>query len=290
MTAMPRSTLEQWAVLRAIVREGGFAAAALALNRSQSSVSYAVARLREALGVDLLTLEGRRAVLTPAGEALLAEATPLIDALEQVERRGRGIAGGEPVRVRLLVDVLFPRARLFDALAAFTARHPGIDIHLVQTVRQWPDEDLLARHEVAVLPAPGDQIGDATIVSVELLAVAAPGHPLAKARAPGRQRLRHVLAEIRGAQFESVRPPNQRVWLKNTVEGAADAVRRGLCFGWLPTDLIHEDLATGALVPLTLGAGSRRAIPLNLWKGSSEAAASQAVAALADLIRNGPAV
>lgn len=288
MAAMPRSTLEQWAVLRAIVREGSFAAAAAALNRSQSSVSYAVARLREALGVDLLALDGRRAVLTPAGEALLAEATPLVDALEQVERRGRGIAGGEPVRVRLLVDVLFPRARLFDALAAFTARYPGIDIHLAQTVRQLPDEDLLARHEVAVLLAPGDQVGDATVASVELLAVAAPGHPLAKSRVSGKQQLRHVLAEIRGAQSEAARLPHQRVWLMNTVEGAADAVRRGLCFGWLPTDLIQDDLATGALVPLALGPGSRRAIPLNLCRGSSEAAASQAVADLERLIRRGP--
>ena len=51
---IPRTTLEQWAVLAAVVDEGGFAQAAAALHRSQSAVSYAVARLQEALDVPLL--------------------------------------------------------------------------------------------------------------------------------------------------------------------------------------------------------------------------------------------
>ncbi|VEB42274.1 chromosome replication initiation inhibitor protein [Chromobacterium violaceum] len=44
-----KTTLEQWQVLRAIVEEGGFAQAAEKLHRSQSAVSYAVARLQEQL-------------------------------------------------------------------------------------------------------------------------------------------------------------------------------------------------------------------------------------------------
>ena len=50
----PRTTLEQWRVLQAIVDAGGFAQAAQELHRSQSSVSYAIARLQEQVGVPLL--------------------------------------------------------------------------------------------------------------------------------------------------------------------------------------------------------------------------------------------
>jgi DNA-binding transcriptional LysR family regulator len=58
---IPRSTLEQWQVLQAIVECGGYAQAAEALHRSQSSVSYMVAKLQEQLGVELLEIDGRRA-------------------------------------------------------------------------------------------------------------------------------------------------------------------------------------------------------------------------------------
>jgi len=68
---LAKTSLEQWAVLAAVVDHGGFAQAAAALNRSQSAVSYAVARLQESLGVALLVIEGRKAVLTAHGRALL---------------------------------------------------------------------------------------------------------------------------------------------------------------------------------------------------------------------------
>jgi len=50
---IPQTTLEQWSVLRTVVESGSFARAAEQLNRSQSSVSYAMSRLQERLGVPL---------------------------------------------------------------------------------------------------------------------------------------------------------------------------------------------------------------------------------------------
>lgn len=43
----PRVTLDQWRTLQAVVDHGGFAQAAEALHRSQSSISYTVARMQE---------------------------------------------------------------------------------------------------------------------------------------------------------------------------------------------------------------------------------------------------
>ena len=53
-TTLAKTTLEQWAVLAAVVDQGGFAQAARALHRSQSAVSYAVSRLQESIGLPLL--------------------------------------------------------------------------------------------------------------------------------------------------------------------------------------------------------------------------------------------
>ena len=77
---MHKTTLEQWALLEKVVELGSFAKAADETHRSQSSVSYNLALLQERLGVTLLTPSGRRAVLTPAGELLLGQVKPLLQA------------------------------------------------------------------------------------------------------------------------------------------------------------------------------------------------------------------
>jgi DNA-binding transcriptional LysR family regulator len=49
----PKSTFEQWRIFQA-VDCGGYAQAAEALNKSQSSLNHAVAKLQQSLGVALL--------------------------------------------------------------------------------------------------------------------------------------------------------------------------------------------------------------------------------------------
>src|ERR1700737_3556708 len=99
--ALAKTSLEQWAVLAAVVDHGGFAQAAAALNRSQSAVSYAVARLQEALAVPLLAIEGRKAVLTDHGRVLLKRSRSLLVDLAKIELLGRSLGqGGGPHRGR----------------------------------------------------------------------------------------------------------------------------------------------------------------------------------------------
>lgn len=61
-------TLEALEVLDAIDRKGSFAAAANALYRVPSAISYNVQKLEQDLGVVLFKREGRRSLLTPRVE------------------------------------------------------------------------------------------------------------------------------------------------------------------------------------------------------------------------------
>src|SRR5579862_1984820 len=72
------TTIDQWEVLEAVVQLGSFAAAAAKMNRSQSTISYAISRLQDQFKIPLLKMTGRKAELTEAGKALLADAEPLL--------------------------------------------------------------------------------------------------------------------------------------------------------------------------------------------------------------------
>ena len=70
------TTLDAWEILQTVVQLGGFAPAAEKLNRSQSTISYAIGRLQDQLGVRLFEIHGRKAQLTELGRVLLADAEP----------------------------------------------------------------------------------------------------------------------------------------------------------------------------------------------------------------------
>src|SRR5580698_1100090 len=142
--AIAKTSLEQWAVLAAVVDAGGFAQAALALNRSQSAVSYAVARLQESLGLPLLAIEGRKSVLTPDGHTLLARARPLLKDLDTLEQLARSLKQGWEPELTLVVDAAFPRLPLLGIIAELQTSCPSTQIQLADVVLSGAEDAITA--------------------------------------------------------------------------------------------------------------------------------------------------
>ncbi len=159
---MHKTTLEQWALLEKVVELGSFARAAEETNRSQSSVSYNLALLQERLGVALLAPSGRRAVLTPAGELLLNQVKPLLQAFAYVETHAATLRNGARTRLDLVVDSIFPRQRLFAILRQFQQRYPQTQVRLTEVLENLDDEsaarteaDVMVLTRARILPAAG---------------------------------------------------------------------------------------------------------------------------------------
>src|SRR5258708_33115834 len=112
MPPTPTISLDQWRALVAVVDEGGYAAAAEAIHKSQSAVTYAVQQVEKLLGVKAFRLEGRKAVLTPAGRMLYSPARVLLGEASSLERAApRNSAGGE-AEVTIALGNIFPTRRL----------------------------------------------------------------------------------------------------------------------------------------------------------------------------------
>ena len=139
---VPRVTLDQWRTLQAVIDHGGFAQAAEAMHRSQSSVSYTVARMQEQLGVPLLRIDGRKAVLTEAGEVLLRRSRQLVTQASQLEDLAHHMEQGWEAEVRLVVDAAYPSAKLIQALSEFMPKSRGCRIRLREEVLSGVEEVL----------------------------------------------------------------------------------------------------------------------------------------------------
>lgn len=265
------STLDEWDVVRAVVRLGGYAAAARHLNRSQSTISYTVAKLQEKLGVQLFTLTGRKASLTECGRMLLAQVEPHLTGFEQLEQRARSLASGGESEIRLSVDSLFPSNRLFATLAEFSRQFTHIHFKLRQAALIAPDEEYSTHNaHLCISGVLSREYFVHPIAEVRMIAVARWDHPLHQlsrqvARA---DMLTHTLVNIEGAGTGSTRrqplAAPQRHLAVGTIEAAIDAVRCGFCFGWLPAYQIQQALNSGEIIPLRMPTGCERRVRLNI--------------------------
>src|ERR1700744_5079799 len=123
-------TLDQLRLFLAVVDAGGFSAAARALKRAQSAVSYGVANLERQLSTVLFDRSGRKPTLTHAGEELGAEARAVSAQADRLRARAHGIAQGVEPRLAIAVDHMFPLPALVHALREFRDRYPTVSLTL----------------------------------------------------------------------------------------------------------------------------------------------------------------
>jgi len=183
-------------IFRAVAQEGSVTRAAERLGRAQSNVTTRVQQLEEQLGATLFLREGRRMVLTPAGQTLLDYAARLLALAEEARQ---ALQPGEPAgRLRLGSMESTAATRLPAPLAALHARWP----RLVLELRTGPSRQLVEQvlaHELdcalVAWPPPGldeDAPVERTLVCTESLLLALPAsHP--PVQAPADLRV-HLLA------------------------------------------------------------------------------------------------
>jgi DNA-binding transcriptional LysR family regulator len=285
-----QTTLDEWEILQAVVQLGGFAPAAKQLHRSQSTISYAIARLQDQLGLKLFEIKGRRAQLTELGRVLLADAEPHLAGFHQLEQRAKSLALGGESEVRLSVDSIFPNDRLFAALANFAVRFPHVQPRLRQgTFLNADSEFSMHNVQICITGLVSREFFAKSILVIRMMAVALRDHPLhrMKRELTRADMMQHTLVSIEGTASgtpkHQPRVPAQRVMPVRSIEAAIDAVRSGLCFGWLPIYRMGPELESGELMPLNLPAGVTREVRLQLVRRDLNAGSIE-VNALAEML------
>jgi DNA-binding transcriptional LysR family regulator len=255
-----RLTLDALTVLDAIDRKGSFAAAADELHRVPSAITYAVQKLEEDLGVLLFDRSGHRASLTDAGRELLREGRHLLHAATELESRVRRVATGYEVELRIAVDDILPKERLYPLLQEFYRDACGTRLRLLTEVFGGAWDALVTGRADLVLGAPGEGpagggYSTRPLGTVQWQFMVAPAHPLARAPEPipPEEILKH--RSIAAADSSRNLPPRTSGLLTGqdvlTVPDMRDKIAfqcAGFGVGYLPVHMVRDEVATGRLV------------------------------------------
>lgn len=270
---MLQITLDQWRALLAVVDEGGYAAAAEVLNKSQSAVSYAINKIEVSLGVRVFTLVGRRAVLTPAGEMLYRRARTLIDDANALEKSAAFLSARCEAEITLAVEVIFPQWLLLEALDELGQLFPDTRVEVYETVLTGTVDAVLDKKvDLAITSMVPPGFMGVQLLRSHFVLVAAPHHPLqqlAQAKAltlAGLKNYRQLVVRDSGSERKANKGwlGAEKRWTFSHMSTSIDACVKGYGFAWYPLEKIRHELDSGFLRPLQLLDGAERSSDLHL--------------------------
>jgi LysR family transcriptional regulator, regulator for metE and metH len=182
---MPSPTLEvrHLSLVNEIASTGSVTRAAERLHLTQSALSHQLRDIESRLGIQMFLRLGKRMVLTPPGERVLAAAQRVLAEIGRAEedlklmtQNGKGV-------LRLCTQCNTGYHWLPPLLQSFHRKFPGVDVQIMVNATDRPIDALLeGQIDLAVVTS---EIEDKRLVTSplfedELVAVVPPSHPFAK--------------------------------------------------------------------------------------------------------------
>ncbi|WP_319530436.1 LysR family transcriptional regulator [uncultured Cohaesibacter sp.] len=253
-------------VLLAVLREGGFRAAARRLGVAPSKVSTTISRIEAQLGVPVLRRTTRSLHLTDAGKLLVDRVTPLLSAVDAACLEVANLGGQVQGRLKLNVPGAVMPDILPPLLAEYRLQHPEVEVEimvendLVDVIAAGCDAGIrygsvLEQDMISIPIGPRTQ---------QMALAAAPtyfqehGMPLEPEDLTAHRAIRYRLKDgpllpwtlCREGQFIKVKPNNALILSVNAIDTGLRYTRAGMGIIQTFRNWLDEDFANGRLVPV----------------------------------------
>lgn len=256
----------------AVADVGSLTRAGDQLHLTQSALSHQLRDIESRLGTPLFLRVGKRLVLTPAGERLLASAREVLDRLQRTEHDIRQMGRDAAGVLRITTECYTCYHWLPPLLTQYRRRFPRVDVRIDVDATRRPIETLLAgKIDLALVSSPvrDRRLAVMPVFDDEVIVIAAVTHPFAKKT--------HVKVADMHGQTLFLYPPKEESRVLNEVllpagavparieevqltEAIIEMVRAGLGVSVIARWAVEPIAGSGALVarPLTARGLRRR--------------------------------
>ena len=257
----PAITFDALRVLDAIERRGSFQAAAEALFRVPSALTYTVQKLESELGVSLFDRSRQRAQLTAAGLLLHERGRLLLQDAADLEEAVKQLESGWELTLRIARDTVLPLERLLQNVQAFQQLGKAVTVQITEEVLGGAWDALVAGRCDLTLGASGEVpkglFEYRLLGEVAFVFAVAPGHPLVQHDGPIDAAAIADYPTVIAAdtsitspgRMSGLHPSRQSVRVTN-MAAKIEAQRLGVGVGFVPRHLVADLLARGELVAL----------------------------------------
>jgi LysR family transcriptional regulator for metE and metH len=180
----PKLEVRHLKLLVTVAEEGSVTEAGKRLHLTQSALSHQLRDAEEKLGTALFLRLGRKMVLTPAGERLIACARRVLCELSDTEVQIEGLNGGARGEIRLSTECYTCYHWLPPVLQKFHGKFSKVEVNIVASATSDPAAALLeGKLDVAIISCPprNKSLRATPMFEDELVLVMSPKHRLAVA-------------------------------------------------------------------------------------------------------------
>ncbi|MGF1779466.1 DNA-binding transcriptional activator PunR [Vibrio nomapromontoriensis] len=250
-------------MLDMIARLGSFSAAAEALHKVPSAISYSVRQIEQEIGTPLFRRLPRRVELTPAGEVFIAEARRLLRQMDELTRHTRRAASGWQKRLKLTLDNIVKVDKLSVLIDDFYAEFESAELQINMEVYNGSWEAISEQRAdivigaTSAIPVSGEY-GVRPMGELQWTLVMSPLHPCAQVA---------ELDEEFASQFPAIclddtsrvlpkrhtqHSPRQRRLLLPNWYSAIECLKSGVGIGYMPRHIAEPLIDSGSLVARSL--------------------------------------
>ncbi|MFC5740552.1 LysR family transcriptional regulator [Dyella tabacisoli] len=254
---MSEFTLHDLQCFDAVVRAGGFQAAATVLHRSHPAVFAAVAKLERQLGLSLLDRSGYRVTPTEAGHSFHRRAQSLLRDMADLRTHAAQLAMGEESELRVVIGDLCPLPQTLGLLSRFFAACPGTRLHLHFEAISGPwerlfngDADLILHH----IDKSDPRMEWVDLCKISFVPVVAPGFlpfPISRSIKPEQMRdftqciIRDTARDSAPRSYFIIEGAHQCTVADQLMK--KEIILQGMGWGHMPRFLVEQELREGRL-------------------------------------------
>ena len=220
-------------------------------------MTYGIQKLEAQFGVSLFDRAAYRPALTEAGRALLPRARRIAEETNAFRDTARSLASGLEAELTIVLDSMFPMPAVVEALRAFTAKFPTVPPRIyVQSLGAAAELVLDGTCMIGLLPLIFSDIAllkHFPLLTVDLIPVVAPDHPLAALEGPIDTHVLHRHVQLVLTDRSSLTAGRDygvlsgRTWRLADLGAKQSMLLAGLGWGNMPSHLVQDDIAQGRL-------------------------------------------
>jgi DNA-binding transcriptional LysR family regulator len=248
------------------------------MNKSHTTLIYAMKKLEDQLGVALLKVVGKRAELTKEGKTLLRYANSMLEQAENLEVMSGQLSKGTESEITVTIDHLCDKEILYLALQIFIKRNAVTSVQVIETSLTSTIESVTNQlSDIALINIPITNVPVEAIGLVSKIPVVSKNHPLAilamkepLTMGDFTNETQIVLRDLGSADKEQLQDDMNVGWLKakrritvDTFDVALQAVKNGLGFTRIPL-YMYDKLENNDLVKLQVAGANCYQIPIHI--------------------------
>jgi DNA-binding transcriptional LysR family regulator len=272
-------TLQEVHALESVARLGTLSRAGEELGRGHTGILYSIDQLESTTGLTLLDRTGYRVILTPEGERFLASARRLLEAEQGLAHVIDELKQGWESSLRIVADGIVPMKPLVSAIVKVQSLGSTSSVSFFSAFLGGVEKAFEENHAdfmVSVLPPERLSLESVKLAGISATLVASSDHPLIGKKQSREALQSHALVSVRGGDPRlnlptAVVEAGRGRFQVNDFASKKEVLKAGLGYGWMPNELIRDELRKKELKQVLWEGASTHTFQPRLYFRSKEA-------------------